>query len=75
MTIDVRDLPEETRRTLSRRARVAGVPLDEYIRSVLEGVAARPTFEEMAARLKSREPVRLSEPVEVTVRRLRDALD
>ena len=38
-------------------------------------MAERPTLAEMMERLRSREPVELDEPPDVTIRRFRDAND
>ena len=58
---------------LKSRAALAGVSLSEYVRGVLARTAARPTPEELAARIRGRGEVSLGEPSEVSVRRLRDA--
>jgi antitoxin FitA len=70
--VQIRDVPESVHRTLKSRAAASGISLSEYLRSLLAGAAARPTPEELTARIATREPVRLSEPSEVLVRRLRD---
>lgn len=51
---------------------MSGVSLSEYLRGVLGRTAARPTPEELAARIEARGLVSLAEPTEVTVRDLRD---
>jgi antitoxin FitA len=70
--VQIRDVPEEVHRTLKARAAIAGVSLSEYVRSVLTRTASRPTPSELSARVKARGAPALSEPSEVTVRRLRD---
>jgi plasmid stability protein len=54
--IEVRDLPEETYKTLCRRAQRAGKPVEAYARDELIALAARPTkheaIEEIEAILK-----------------------
>jgi antitoxin FitA len=70
--VQIRDVPEETHRILKARAALAGVSLSEYLRVMLSRAAARPTPEELTARIAAREAVELPEPSEVTVRRIRD---
>jgi antitoxin FitA len=70
--VQIRDVPEEVHRTLKSRAAAAGVSLSEYVRTVLERTAARPTPQELARRIDARGAVTLGEPSEVAVRRVRD---
>lgn len=71
--VQIRDVPEETHRTLKARAALAGTSLSEYLRTELVRVASRPTPEELVARVRARQPVERDEPPAVSVRRLRDA--
>jgi plasmid stability protein len=71
--VQIRDVPEDVHRILKSRAAAGGVSLSEYLRTLLERDAARPTAEELRARIAARGVVELSEPSEITVRRLRDA--
>lgn len=71
--VQIRDVPEPAHRTLKARAALAGVSLSEYLRGELVRSASRPTPEELAAQLASREAVERDEPAAETVRRLRDA--
>lgn len=57
--LQIRDVPEEVHRTLKARAAEAGVSLSEFVRQELERVAARPTREELARRIRSRTPIDL----------------
>jgi plasmid stability protein len=70
--VQIRDVPEETHRILKARAAMAGVSLSEYLRAMLGRAVARPTPEELSARIAARGKVDLPEPSEVTVRRIRD---
>jgi len=70
--LQIRDVPEEVHRTLKARAAASGTTLTEYVRSLLARSAARPTPEELVVRITTRGTVRLSEPSERSVRRLRD---
>jgi antitoxin FitA len=73
--VQIRDVPEEVHRTLKARAAASGVSLSEYLRSMLTNAASRPTPEEFRTRIRARGSVQLSEPSEVTVRRLRDSFE
>ena len=55
--IQVRNVSEETHRTLKSRAASAGMSLSDYIKRDLERMAARPSPEEFEARLLARGPV------------------
>lgn len=64
--IQIRNVPEGLHRTLKSRAALAGMSLSEYLLREVAELAARPTMEEMRARLESRERVQLSvDPVDV----------
>jgi plasmid stability protein len=70
--VQIRDVPEGVHRTLKARAAASGTSLSEYVRELLARAAARPTPDELAARIQARGPVDLPEPSERSVRRLRD---
>jgi plasmid stability protein len=71
--VQIRDLPEPVHRALKARAAASGTSLSEYVRGVLARDAARPTPDELAARIEARGQASLSEPTEHAVRRLRDS--
>ena len=73
--VQIRDVPEDVHRRLTARAALKDLSLSEYLRHLLEREVSRPPVEEVLDRIASREPVELDEPSEVTIRRLRDALD
>ncbi len=73
--IQIRNVPDDLHRKLKVRAAQAGMTLSDYLLSEIEQVAEKPTLSEMMERLRSREPVELDEPTEVTIRRMRDADD
>jgi plasmid stability protein len=73
--IQIRNVPDELHRTLKVRAAKAGMTLSDYLLSEIERVAEKPTLAEMMERLRSRDPVELDEPSDVTIRRFRDADD
>lgn len=52
--IQVRNVPDDVHRTLKVRAAAAGMSLSDYIKRDLEEAAARPTFEEVDARVMAR---------------------
>lgn len=53
-TIQVKNLPDETLRTLKVRAAKSGQSLQEYMRAYLIEVTARPTRQELLERLATR---------------------
>jgi antitoxin FitA len=73
--IQIRNVPDALHRTLKVRAAQAGMTLSDYLLSEIERVAEKPTLAEMMERLRSREPVELDEPPDVTIRRFRDVDD
>ena len=75
MLVQIRDVPEDVHRLLKARAAASGVSLSEYLRSLLTSAASRPTSEEFMARIRARGSVKLREPSEVTVRKLRDSYE
>lgn len=73
--IQIRDVPDDVHKKLKSRAASAGQSLTEYLREMLVQSADRPTPEELWERIEARGPVELDEPSEVTIRRMRDALE
>ena len=73
--VQIRDVPEEVHRRLKARAAASGESLSEHLRGILERSASRPSVGELVGRIEARGRVRLGEPSEVTVRRLRDGLE
>lgn len=70
--MQIRDVPEDVHRALKTRAAASGTSLSEYVRTLLSRAVERPTPEELAERIRARGVVRLEEPSEASVRRLRD---
>ncbi len=72
--IQVRNVPDDVHRTLKSRAAAAGTSLSDYIKRDLELAAARPTLEEVDARVSARgsSAVR-SETVIAALREVREA--
>lgn len=52
--IQVRNVPDDVHRTLKTRAAAAGMSLSDYVKRDLEEAAARPSLEEIDARVASR---------------------
>jgi antitoxin FitA len=57
--IQVRNVPEELHRELTRRAKLRGLTLTDYLQQLLEQEVSRPMPEEVFARIRTREPVEL----------------
>ncbi|HEY2181479.1 MAG TPA: hypothetical protein VGH09_07400 [Solirubrobacteraceae bacterium] len=70
--VQIREVPDDVHATLKSRAVLSGVSLSEYLRTVLEREASRPTPEELSARIRARGTPAQREASEDTVRRLRD---
>ena len=73
--IQIRGVPDDLHRRLEERAAKAGMSLSEYLLSEMEQIAGKPTLPEMMERLAQDDPVELDEPPEVTIRRMRDAVN
>jgi len=73
--IQIRNVPDDLHRTLKVRAAKAGMTLSDYLLSEIEKAAEEPTMSEWLERVRSREPVELDEPPDVTTRRFRDPDD
>jgi hypothetical protein len=73
--IQICNVLDELHRTPKVRAAKASITLSDYLLSEIEQIAQKPTLRELMHRLAHDEPVELSEPPEVTIRRLRDADD
>jgi len=71
--IQVRNVPEALHRKLKARAAVAGQSLSDYLLAELERIAARPTREEMLARIHGRTRVRLRTAAATVIREERDS--
>jgi plasmid stability protein len=71
--VQVRNVPNALHRKLKARAAVAGQSLSDYLLEELGRIAARPTREEMLARIHGRTPVSLKTPVAVVIREERES--
>ena len=54
VSVTVRDLPEESRDVLARRASLSGRSLQEFLRSELIRLASQPSAEELIAKVRRR---------------------
>jgi len=70
--IQIRNVPEALHRRLKSRAALAGMSLSDYLLSEIRQVAARPTIDELRARLHSRAETAPSVPPSEAVRAERD---
>jgi plasmid stability protein len=71
--IQIRNVPDALHRKLKSRAALAGMSLSDYLLQQIREVAARPTIEEMRARLARRSAVMLSVDTADAVRAERDS--
>jgi len=72
-TIQIRDVPDDLHARLKERAARAGMSLSEFLRRELVQMAPGPVTAEFFERIRQREPVELSEPIEDIIRRDRDS--
>jgi plasmid stability protein len=71
--IQIRNVPDALHSTLKARAAKAGQTLSDYLLAEVERLAARPTREEMLARLHRRKGVKLETPAAVVIREERES--
>ena len=71
--VQIRNVPEALHRKLKARAADAGQTLSDYLLTELERLAARPTRDEMLARLHGRRRVTLRTPAAVVIREERES--
>jgi antitoxin FitA len=71
--VQIRNVPDALHRKLRARALASGQTLSDYLLAELERLAARPTREEMLARLHGRKRVTLRTPAAVVIREERES--
>lgn len=71
--VQVRNVPETLHRKLKARAADAGQTLSDYLLAELERLAARPTRDEMLARIRGRKRVTLTTPAAIVIREERES--
>jgi plasmid stability protein len=72
--VQIRNVPDTLHRKLKVRAADAGQTLSDYLLAELERLAARPTRDEMLARIHARKRVTLKTPAAVVIREERDSV-
>ena len=73
--IQIRNVPDGLHRRLKSRAALAGMSLSDYLLGEIRQVAARPTLDELRARLEQRPGVTLTMEPAQAVRAERDGND
>ena len=71
-TIQIRNVPEETHRTLRARAAASGVSLSDYALAELERVAGHPPVADLLARARARSGGATAEAIVSTTRAVRN---
>ena len=71
--IQLRNVPEDVHRTLRKRAVDEGTTLSEYLVREVTRIAERPTLNEVLDRIRTRKPIRVTEPSAAAVRAEREA--
>ena len=66
--VQIRNVPDEIHRKLKARAALAGMTLSDYLLAEARRIVEKPTPQEMAARLRQRVPVELTETPAEAVR-------
>jgi plasmid stability protein len=72
--IQIRNVPEDIHRKLKVRAAERGQTLTDYLLEIVRIEAEQPTLEELAARVKSREPVDIPISSAEIIRELREEM-
>jgi plasmid stability protein len=70
--IQIRNVPDPLHRELKSRAALAGMSLSDYLLAEIREIAARPTLDQLRARLNSRPATTLTQPPADAVRAERD---
>ena len=71
--VQIRNVPDALHRKLKVRAADAGQTLSDYLLAELERLAARPTRDDMLARIHGRKRVTLKTPAAVVIREERQS--
>lgn len=71
--IQIRNVPDELHRQAKARAALEGLTLSDLALRALEREIASPTVADLAARIRSLEPIDLPEPAADLVRSSRDS--
>ena len=71
--IQIRNVPDAVHRKIKARAAQEGKTLSDYLLAEIERIAARPTRDEMLARLHARRRVKLRTPAAEIIRSERES--
>jgi len=71
--VQIRNVPDALHRKLKARALHSGQTLSDYLLAELERLAARPTRDDMLARLHARQRVTLKTPAAAIIRHERES--
>jgi plasmid stability protein len=71
--VQIRNVPSELHRRLKARAAIEGMSMSQYVLRELKKSIARPTREEVLARLSARPQRRLRRPAADAIRSERDS--
>lgn len=71
--IQIRNVPDALHRQLKSRAAESGQTLSDYLLAEVERLAARPTRDEMLARIHGRRRLTLKTPASVVIREERES--
>lgn len=71
--IQIRNVPDALHRRLKSRAAESGQTLSDYLLAEVERLAARPTRDEMLARIHGRRRLTLKTPAAVVIREERES--
>ena len=71
--IQIRNVPDALHRKLKSRAAESGRTLSDYLLAEVERLAARPTRDEMLARIHGRSRLTLKTPAAVVIREERES--
>jgi plasmid stability protein len=71
--IQIRNVPDALHRKLKSRAAESGRTLSDYLLAEVERLAARPTRDEMLARIHGRSHLTLKTPAAVVIREERES--
>lgn len=71
--VQIRSLPEATHRKLKVRAAELGVSVSDFLRRLIDEELKKPSWDEIAERMRKLPPVKLSETTAAMIRRERDS--
>ncbi len=72
--VQIRNVPASKHRKLKARAASKGMTITEYVKRLIESDLDKPTWDEIAERMKQLEPLELTETSAEMIRHERDKL-